>query len=60
MNLTKELREMDRLLKKNGYYATRWKGSHRIYSNDTGRIISVNKDLNMMVKKRLIKEYALS
>lgn len=40
-----------------GYRRSRIKGSHYIYVHQTsGHVISVNKDLNKMVAKRLRKE----
>ena len=41
-----------------GYELKRTKGSHFIYSNGR-RTISLNKDLNHMVYKRLLKECGL-
>ena len=52
---TKEMREFEPILKANGYREIRSNGSHFIYSNGTNQI-TVNKDLNKMVRKRLIKE----
>ena len=51
---TKQLREFEPILLQNGYRFTRCKGSHFIYM-----IIAVNKDLNRMVRERLIKENKL-
>ena len=57
---TKQLREFEPILRKNGYRFTRSRGSHFVYINrNTHRIISVNKDLNRMVRERLVKEYGL-
>lgn len=52
---TKQIREFETILKSNGYREIRSNGSHFIYSNGTKQI-TVNKDLNKMVRKRLIKE----
>lgn len=52
---TKELREFANVLKRNGYHETRRNGSHYIFTNGKNTI-SANKDLNKMVRKRLIKE----
>ena len=52
---TKEMKEFVPLLEKNGYREIRSNGSHFIYSNGHNTI-SVNKNLNRMVRKRLIKE----
>lgn len=55
--LTKEMREFVPILIRNGYRRTRSKGSHFIYTNRaTHKHISVNKNLNRMVRERLIKE----
>lgn len=55
--LTKEMREFIPILRKNGYIKARSKGSHFVYINrTTHKHISVNKDLNKMVRERLIKE----
>lgn len=53
-----DAREMKKILRNNGYEYLRCKGSHFIYSNGT-YTIAVNKDLNAMVAKRLIKQYHL-
>lgn len=56
----KELRLFEPILSRNGYRYVRSSGSHFIYRNlNTHRMISVNKDLNRMVKERLVKEYEL-
>lgn len=55
--LTKEMREFVPILRKNGYIKARSSGSHFIYINrTTHKHISVNKNLNRMVRERLIKE----
>lgn len=57
---TKQMREFDPILEKNGYRFARCKGSHFVYINrNSHRMISVNKDLNKMVRERLIKQYVL-
>ncbi len=54
---TKAMREILPALKKNGYVYSRCKGSHFVFTNKaTGHHVSVNKDLNNMVKMRLLKE----
>lgn len=54
---TKQLREFEHILYRNGYRFARCKGSHFIYMNrTTHKIITVNKGLNRMVRERLIKE----
>ena len=52
---SKNLREFEPILKANGYREIRSKGSHFIYGNGKNQI-TVNKDLNKMVRRRLIKE----
>lgn len=57
---TKQLREFEPILYRNGYRFARCNGSHFIYMNRTShKIITVNKDLNRMVCERLIKENKL-
>lgn len=53
--ITKEMKEFVPLLENNGYREIRSNGSHFIFSNGTNQI-TVNKNLNRMVRKRLIKE----
>lgn len=56
-HLTKEMREFVLILYKNGFRLARSKGSHFIYINRvTHRHIAINKNLNRMVRERLIKE----
>lgn len=58
--LTKEMRDFVPILRKNGYTYARCNGSHFIYLNRaTHKTITVNKDLNRMVRERLIKENCL-
>lgn len=60
VRLTKEMREFIPILRKNGYEKARTRGSHFIYINRTvHKHICINKDLNKMVRERLIKEYCL-
>lgn len=57
---TKQLREFEPILLLNGFYFARCRGSHFIYMNRAShKIIVVNKDLNRMVRERLVKEYSL-
>lgn len=51
----KNLREFEPILKANGYREIRSRGSHFMYGNGKNHI-TVNKDLNKMVRLRLIKE----
>lgn len=51
-------KEMKKILLNNGFKLVRSKGSHFIYS-DGINTISVNKDLNRMVARRLLKQYNL-
>lgn len=58
--LTKEMREFIPILHSNGYRKARTRGSHTVYINrTTHKHISVNRNLNRMVRERLIKEYRL-
>lgn len=60
VHLTKEMREFVPVLRRNGFSYARSKGSHFVFVNrQSGRHISVNKDLNEMVRERLTKENAL-
>lgn len=60
VRFTKELRDFVPVLKRNGYIYARSKGSHFVFINrKTGKHISVNKDLNEMVRERLVKENCL-
>ena len=55
--LTKEMREFVPILRKNGYTKARSNGSHTTYVNRiTHKHLTINKDLNAMVRLRLIKE----
>ena len=47
-------RRMKKILINNGYEYQRCKGSHFMYSNGV-YTVAVNKDLNAMVAKRIIK-----
>lgn len=58
--LTKEMREFDAILRRNGYIQVRCKGSHFIYMNRTShRTMVVNKGLKWMIQDELIKKYNL-
>ena len=60
IRLTKEMREFVPVLRRNGYSYARCKGSHFIYINrQSGKHITINKDLNNLVMERLIKENCL-
>lgn len=55
--LSKEMREFEPILTRNGFKFVRTKGSHNIYVNpQSNRHIAVNNKLNAMVRLRLIKE----
>lgn len=51
-------REFEQLLSENGYEFARCKGSHFIYKKG-GETVSVPKNLNSMIGRRLIKEHNL-
>lgn len=53
-----DAKAMKKILRDNGYEYLRSKGSHFMYSNGI-YTVAVNKDLNAMVAKRLIKQYKL-
>lgn len=40
----------------NGFYYNRYNGSHAIYVNDEGRHISIPRNLECVIARRLIKE----
>ena len=52
-------RDFEKLLINNGFSLQRVKRSHFIYKNGTD-LISVPKNLNKMISRRLIKEYHLA
>lgn len=52
------LREFQKILDKNGFERARSKGDHFIYKRN-GVTISINKNPNAMVMRRLIKENGL-
>lgn len=45
-----------RIVEKNGFHYDRYNGSHAIYVNDEGRHISIPKNLECVIARRLIKE----
>lgn len=49
-------REFIRIVKNNGFYYNRHNGGHAIYVNDEGRHISIPKNLECVIARRLIKE----
>ncbi len=53
-----DAKEMKKILHNNGFRCVRTRGSHFIYS-DGRNTISINKDLNCMVARRLLKQYNL-
>lgn len=40
----------------NGFYYSRYNGSHAVYVNDKGRHISIPRNLECVIARRLIKE----
>lgn len=53
-------REFIRIVKNNGFQYNRHNGDHAIYVNDKGRHISIPKDLECVIARRLIKENNLN
>lgn len=54
---SKKQREFVKILRKNGYTMTRISGSHAVFMNrNNHKHITVNRNLNRMVRERLIKE----
>ena len=49
-------REFIRIVEFNGFYYRRHNGDHAIYVNDKGRHISIPKNLECVIARRLIKE----
>ena len=54
--MSNDFRKFTKLLVDNGYHRTRIRGSHYIFENENGKMIVVNKEINRMVKRRLIAE----
>lgn len=48
--------EFIRIVKKNGFSYSRYRGDHAIYVNDKGRHISIPHRLESVIALRLIKE----
>ena len=49
-------REFIKIVRSNGFYYNRHNGDHAIYVNDEGRHISIPKNLECVIARRLIKE----
>lgn len=49
-------REFINLVKKNGFHYKRHSGGHAIYYNSRGKHISIPKNLECVIARRLIKE----
>ena len=49
-------REFIKIVEFNGFYYNRHNGDHAIYVNDRGRHISIPKNLECVIARRLIKE----
>ena len=49
-------REFIKIVEFNGFYYSRYSGDHAIYVNDKGRHISIPKNLESVIARRLIKE----
>lgn len=49
-------REFIKIVKFNGFYYNRYKGDHAIYVNDKGKHISIPRNLECVIARRLIKE----
>lgn len=52
-------REFIRIVKNNGFQYNRHNGDHAIYVNDKGRHISIPKNLECVIARRLICESGL-
>ena len=53
-----DLKSFRDLLSRNGFKYDHCKGSHFVYKKGS-RILTINKDVNKMVCRRLIREYGL-
>ena len=49
-------REFIRIVERNGFYYDRNNGSHAVYVNDEGRHISIPRNIESPIARRLIKE----
>ena len=49
-------REFIKIVEFNGFYYSRHNGDHTIYVNNNGRHISIPKNLECVIARRLIKE----
>lgn len=49
-------REFIKIVEHNGFHYERHRGGHAIYYNDKGRHISIPKNLECVIARRLIKE----
>lgn len=49
-------REFIKIVEFNGFYYSRHNGDHAIYVNDKGKHISIPKNLECVIARRLIKE----
>ena len=49
-------KEFIKIVEFNGFYYNRCKGDHAIYMNDNGKHISIPKNLECVIARRLIKE----
>ena len=50
------LREFIKIVEFNGFYYNRYNGDHAIYANDKGKHVSIPKNLESVIARRLIKE----
>ena len=50
------LREFIKIVEFNGFYYNRYNGDHAIYVNDKGKHVSIPKNLECVIARRLIKE----
>lgn len=53
-------REFIKIVEFNNFYYNRHNGSHAIYVNDKGKHISIPKNLECVIARRLIKENKLN
>lgn len=58
--LTKEMRDIVPILKRNGYILVRSNGSHFIFKNrTTHRTMTISKNLKWMIWEEIVRDYNL-
>ena len=52
-------KEFQKILINNGFSFDRCRGDHMIYKRGNGETVTINKNINKMVARRLLKEHNL-